>query len=278
MAKNGIVKETREEKKELAPSESPKIKPTFPTFIKSTLKNLKKLNIKTNQVMVALLIMAAFLIGVLYTKVQYLEKGQNTAAVPSQQGQQAGTQPNQPAPGQKVDVKVGDLPVMGDKNAKVTVIEFADFQCPFCEKWFTESEANLIKDYVDSGKVKFAFRNYAFLGEESTWSAEAAYCANDQGKFWEFHDYLYQHQGAENSGAFSKKNLKSFAATLGLNTSSFNSCLDSDKYAQKVADDKKAGDAAGTTGTPTTYINGTPIVGAQPYSVFQQAIDQELKK
>lgn len=251
----------------------PKIK--LPFMIKLKNVNWKRFLPKTsNQVLVALLVMAAFLLGVLFTKVQYLEKNQALNQQPTAQNLQPSVAPQ----GQKVKVDVGSFPIMGDKNAKVTVIEFADYQCPFCEKWFTDSEANLIKDYVNTGKVKFAFRDFAFLGQESTWAAEAASCANEQDKFWQYHDYLYQHQGQENSSAFSKDNLKAFAATIGLNTEQFNSCLDTDKYAKAVSDDTTAGQNAGVSGTPTTFVNGISMVGAQPYSDLKTLIDQELSK
>jgi protein-disulfide isomerase len=173
-------------------------------------------------------------------------------------------------------VTAGDLPTLGDNNAKVLVVEFADYQCPFCEKFFTDSMPQIKKDYIDTGKIKFAFRDSAFLGQESNDSANAARCANDQGKFWDFHDYLYTHQGAENSGAFSKDNLKSFGAAVGLNTSQFNQCIDSGKYATAVTNDTTAGKNLAVDGTPTVFINGTKLVGAQPYAVFKAAIDQEL--
>ncbi len=230
-------------------------------------------------VLVVLLIVASFLLGMLVTKVQYLESGAVTGT-PSQA--QAGAQQQQPAnaaqPGAKVDVTAGNLPAQGDPNAKVKVVEFADFQCPFCEQWFTTVEASLIKDYVKTGKVTFSFRDYAFLGQESTYAAEAARCANDQGKYWDFHDYLYSHQGQENSGAFAKDKLEGFAATMGLDTTTFNSCLESDKYAQAVKDDTTAGQKASVNGTPTVYVNGIQLVGAQPYSALQTLIDQELAK
>jgi len=226
--------------------------------------------------LVVLLIIASFLLGMLVTKVQYLEQnGSPTVAqagTAAQQGNQA------PQVGAKVDVADGNLPIMGDKNAKVKVIEFADFQCPFCEQWFKTVEPSIISDYVKTGKVQFIWRDYAFLGQESTWAAEAARCANDQGKFWEFHDYLYQHQGQENSGAFNKDKLEGFAADMGLDTASFNSCLDSDKYASQVSTDQADGQKAGVSGTPTIFINGQSIVGAQPYSAFKTVIDQELSK
>ncbi len=222
-------------------------------------------------VLVGLLVIAAFVIGVLFTRMSFLEKGGSTS-----QPTTGTAQP--PAPGQKVNVTTGHLPVLGNKNAKVSVVEFGDFQCPFCERWFKDVELNLIKDYVDTGKVKFAFRHYAFLGQESTWAAEASECANEQGKFWEYHNYLYNNQKGENQGAFSKDNLKSFAGFLGLNTSQFNSCLEAGKYSKNVTDDLSDGQKAGVTGTPGTFINGQLVVGAQPYSSFKTLIDQELSK
>lgn len=191
--------------------------------------------------------------------------------------QQAAGQPSV-APGTPVNVSVGNLPVMGNKDAKVKVVEFADFQCPFCEQWFKTVEANMITDYVKTGKIAFYWRDYPFLGQESNDSANAARCANEQGKFWDYHDYLYNHQGQENSGAFSKDNLKKFAADMGLNTTQFNGCVDSDKYAKDAQADLADGQKAGVNGTPTVFVNGVPIVGAQPYAAFKSAIDAALAK
>ena len=231
-------------------------------------------------ILIVLLLVASFLLGALTTK---LAVSQNPTGNPSPLAQPNSPQttpntPNQPPPGAKVNVDAGHLPILGDKNAKVTVIEFADFQCPFCERFFKDAEHGIIKDYVNSGKVKFAFRHYAFLGQESNFAAEASECANEQGKFLEFHDYLYNHQGAENSGTFAKDKLIGFATSLGLNTDQFSSCLNSDKYAKQVSDDLLAGQKAGVNGTPTTFLNGQPVVGAQPYSAFKTLIDQELSK
>lgn len=225
-----------------------------------------------------LLLVASFLLGMLVTKVQYLEKAATANAGTTAGTQQtAGTQPSVAA-GQPVNVAVGNLPVMGNKDAKVKVIEFADFQCPFCQQWFKNVETSLMNDYVKTGKIAFYWRDYPFLGQESNYAASAGRCANEQGKFWDFHDYLYNHQGQENSGAFSKDNLKQFAASLGLNTDQFNSCLDSDKYAKDYQTDLSDGQKAGVNGTPTVFINGVPLVGAQPYTAFKTAIDQALAK
>jgi len=186
--------------------------------------------------------------------------------------------PAEPQPGAKVNVSVGNLPIKGKDSAKVTIIEFADFQCPFCEKFFKDTESQIIKDYVDTGKAKFAFRHYAFLGQESTWAAEAAECANEQGKFWEYHDYLYNHQGQENSGAFNKDKLEGFAQSLGFNGDQFKTCLETDKYATKVKADLDEGQKAGVNGTPATFVNGQLVSGAQPYTNFKSLIDSELAK
>ena len=198
-------------------------------------------------------------------------------AYPTAGTQTAGNAPTT-APGTPVNISVGNLPVMGNANAKVKVVEFADFQCPFCEQWFKNVEPNLISDYVKTGKVAFYWRDYPFLGQESTDAANAARCANEQGKFWDYHDYLYNHQGQENSGTFSKDNLKKFAADMGLNTTQFNSCVDSDKYAKDASQDLADGQKAGVNGTPTVFINGVPVVGAQPYAAFKSAIDAALSK
>lgn len=249
-------------------------KPSF-QFLSSLVSRVLKLNII--YLLGLLLIIASFLIGVLVTKVSYLEKGvTNTASLGANAGTgQTGAAPSQ-APVGPVDVSVGNLQVLGDKNAKVTIVEFADFQCPFCEKFYTEAEKNIIKDYVDTGKAKFAFRHYAFLGQESTDSANGAECANEQGKFWEYHNYLYEHQGQENSGVFSKDNLKGFAAILGLDTAKFNNCLDTNKYQKNVDKDIADAGKAGVDGTPATFVNGVRLSGALPYSDFKKEIENAL--
>lgn len=239
--------------------------------------DLNKLKgIKTNQVLVILLVVAAFLIGVLWTKVEYLQGGQagNTAAVPSQQGTAAQATP---APGAKVNVGVGRFPALGNKNAKVTVIEFADFRCPFCEQFFTNTWPQIKKDYVDTGKIQFYFRQYAFLGPASVVAADAAECANDQGKFWAFHDYLYQNQPAEtDTSMYNTDTLTQAATSLGIDGTTFSTCLNNKTDDAKATQDMTDGQKAGVSGTPTFFINGVALVGAQPYSAFQTAIDQAL--
>ncbi len=166
---------------------------------------------------------------------------------------------------------------IGDPDAPVTIIEFADFQCPYCGRFFTQTKPQIDEQYMQSGEVRFGYFNFAFLGDESTWAAESAECAADQDKFWEYHDKLYANQSGENQGAFNKDNLKKFAEELGLDTQTFNECLDSGKYTSLIQNDTSMSSALGVQSTPTFLINGQAVVGAQPFEVFKQTIDPLLK-
>lgn len=165
----------------------------------------------------------------------------------------------------------------GDPNAPVTIIEFADFQCPYCGRFAATAGLQIEEEYVQSGKVRFGYVNFAFLGPESRQAAEAAECASDQDKYWEYHDKLYASQSGENQGAFNDENLKNFAEELDLDTRAFKECLDSGKYASLIQDDTQAAGALGVQSTPTFLINGQPLIGAQPFDAFQQIIEPLLK-
>ena len=168
--------------------------------------------------------------------------------------------------------------VLGSPAAKVAIIEYGDFQCPFCGKFFKTTERQIIETYIKSGKAAFLWRDFAFLGEESFRAAEAARCAGEQKKFWEYHDHIFNNQKGENEGAFADTVLKKFAKELGLNETTFNSCLDSKKYRKQVEEQSDEGRAFGVSGTPATFVNGFLISGAVPFATFQQAIEAELKK
>ena len=206
-----------------------------------------------------------------------------TAAV---NGGDSGTEPAQPsaptnptAPSAPVDVTVGDLPILGDPNAPVLIVEWSDYQCPFCKRAFDDAITKIRDQYIESGEVAFAYRDFAFLGPESNAASNAARCANEQGKFWEYHDELWeQHPGSGHGDHLTADNLKAIAADLGLNTTQFNACVDTEKYAQAVLDDTSAGRSAGVSGTPTTFVNGRIVNGAQPFSAFQAVIEDELSK
>lgn len=242
-------------------------------------------SISFTQILVVLLLVETFFLGSFYTKVQSLEKSGGTAKVEAQGNTQVptgGNQPNQTPPsGQRVEVDPGHLPVKGDPNAKVTLVEFSDFQCPFCEKLYTDTMPSIIKEYVDTGKVKLAFRHYPLpFHQNAQKTGEASECANDQGKFWEMHDKLFdtQKEWESQSATDLIQTLSGYAAELGLDTAAFDSCLSSDKYKNAVTDDMNEGAKVGVSATPTVYVNGIPVVGAESFAVFKQTIDQELAK
>jgi protein-disulfide isomerase len=176
-----------------------------------------------------------------------------------------------------IEVPAG-LPVLGDNNAKVTVIEFADFQCPYCGDWQKTIFPKLKSEYIDTGKIRFVFMDFAFLGEESNKAAEAAKCAADQNRFWDYHDKLYASQKGENEGAFSDSNLKVYAKELQLNTSEFNSCFDARIHKAIVEEGFNKGSGYGVTSTPTVYINGIQALGLLTYENYKQIIEAELSK
>ena len=167
--------------------------------------------------------------------------------------------------------------VLGSPDAPVTFVEFGDFQCPFCERFYQTTEKELIEKYVKTGQVKFIWRDFAFLGQESYDAAVAARCAGEQGKFWEYHNYLFENQRGENQGGFSMINLKNFARALNLDTGRFNSCLDSQKYISAVEKETELGRQLGVDGTPSSFINGFHITGAAPFSQFEAVIQDALK-
>ena len=167
---------------------------------------------------------------------------------------------------------------IGEENAPVVVVEYGDFQCPACQRFFQMTAEQLKTEYVQTGKVRFVFRQFAFLGDESQWAAEASECANEQGLFWIYYDKLYQEQNGENVGVFSKDNLKRFAAGLGLDTAGFNQCLDSGRYTEKVKQEALEGQQAGVRGTPSVFVNGQYIDDGSNYLVLQAAVEAALGK
>jgi protein-disulfide isomerase len=164
---------------------------------------------------------------------------------------------------------------LGQADAPVTIDLYSDFQCPVCRRAEMEIR-KLIADYIDTGKAKVVYHNFAFIGNESQWAAQAAECANEQGKFWEYASYLFDHQTGENVGAFSQANLKQFAADLKLDTDAFNACFDSGKHAAQVQAETAAGEALGIRATPTFMINGRLVEGLMSAEQLAAAIDSTV--
>jgi protein-disulfide isomerase len=179
----------------------------------------------------------------------------------------------------KVDMKLEPMrtevaatgPAKGPENAPVTIVEFSDFQCPFCSRLIPTLDQVKAK-YGD--KVRLVFRQFPLaMHAQAQKAAEASLCANDQGKFWEMHDAMFKNQQQLAVDA-----LKTQATALGLNAETFSSCLDSGKYQAKVAEDFQAGTAAGVSGTPALFINGRFINGAVPLEQITEVVDDELRR
>lgn len=172
-----------------------------------------------------------------------------------------------------VEVDVDDDAIKGDEDAKVTIIEFSEFQCPFCKKYYDEAYGKIIEEYVDTGKVRYVFRDFPLSFHANAQKAsEAAECAHEQDKFWEYHDKLFKNQQS-----LDVDSLKKYAKDLGLDEDKFNACLDSGKYEQEVKDDFNDGVNYGVQGTPSFFINGKLIAGAQPFENFKVIIEEELR-
>ena len=174
-------------------------------------------------------------------------------------------------------------PALGSESAPITIVEFGDYQCESCYYWFHNTRSTLIDNYIETGKAKLVFVDLPFLGRDSITAAQASYCAEDQGKYWEYHTILYTFQEIEgyDSGWAGRDSLNSFASTLDMNMDEFNDCMDSSKYKIRVKANYNEAVKNGVQSTPTFIIissDGTTkkFAGAQPYSVFAATIESML--
>jgi len=173
-------------------------------------------------------------------------------------------------------------PILGSESAPVTIVEFGDYQCPFCQKWNLQTKPLIEQNYIDSGKVRLIYIDFPIIGPDSLKAHASSYCADEQGLYWQYHDHLYKNQGHENDGWARAERLKDLASTLpGLDLEKFNKCLDSGKYENRVNENKNIATKSGARSTPTFIIigpdkTGTQISGAQPYSTFQSVIEENL--
>lgn len=240
----------------------------------------------------AIIISLSILISGGVIEIKGITKGTASAGVvlqptnpPTQQA--AAPAPEDTSPKQ---VSVDDDAVLGDKNAPITLIEFSDYECPFCKRHFDQTLPQLKKDYIDTGKVKMVFRDFplSFHDPMATTEAIAANCAREQGgdtAYFEFHNEMFK-RTTSNGNGLSKDKIYTIATDLGLNTDNLKSCVESEKYKDEVTKDIADGSASGVSGTPGFFIGksspdgkitGSPLVGAQPYAAFKTIIDQLLK-
>ncbi len=168
-----------------------------------------------------------------------------------------------------------DGSICGQDSAPLTILEYSEFLCPFCARAALSTVREIEEEYVAAGKVRLEFKHFIVHGEEAVLAAGAAECASEQDAFWEYHDKLFLNQGSVD---FSVANLKQFAEDLELDSDSFNTCLDSERYIETLAADIDEARQRGVDATPTFFVGQTQVVGAQPYSEFETAIEDELAR
>ncbi|HBX68198.1 MAG TPA: hypothetical protein DEH25_02100 [Chloroflexi bacterium] len=194
------------------------------------------------------------------------------AATPGADQEQAAVQGAEPTPEfQRYDVPIDDDPILGPEQAAITIIEFSDYECPYCRKWHQEVWPLLQAEYGD--QIRLVYRDFPLTSIHSNASpaAVAANCAGEQDKYWEFNDKLFAMK--LNLG---KTTYQTYAEELGLDMPAFNECLDSGRYVDEVEADYQYAANLGIRSTPTFFVNGIPVVGAQPFDMFKSLIDQEL--
>jgi len=205
-------------------------------------------------------------------------------SIQTQQSTQSSPSTNPPS---VISISLDDDPVKGDLNAPITIVEFSDFQCPFCAKFHSTTLPQLEANYIDSGKVKFVYRDFPIqsIHPNAVPAAIASECADEQGMFWEYHDLVFENQEKWQglSGRIMVDTFEQYALELGLNTSDFNTCLESAKYADEVTKDLQDGASYGVTGTPGFFVGNdelgfVKIIGAQPYQVFERLIEEQIAR
>ncbi|AJM91591.1 DsbA family protein [Nitrosopumilus piranensis] len=203
------------------------------------------------------------------------------------QNQAIQTSPQQIGPQIIRNISLDDDPMKGNPDAPITIIEFSDFQCPFCAKFHETTLPQLEQNYIQTGKVNFVYRDFPIQGihPNAAPAALASECADDQGRFWEMHDMIFEGQQVWKDLPISQSVAlyKQYALELGLDSSEFDSCLESGKHIEEIQNDLNDGRMYGVSGTPgffvgNTDIGFTPITGAQPYSTFQRVIDSQLNR
>lgn len=174
-------------------------------------------------------------------------------------------------------------PVLGNSNAPITLVEFGDYQCHFCNVFFHTTEDNIMKNYVETGKVKMIFKDYNIIGPDSVNASHGAHCASDQGLFWEYHDILYSNWTGENNGWASSDNLARFAQEIGLDVNIWSECMLNEIHSQTILASNTDARSLELTGTPAFFIIGsdgktTRLFGAQPFETFEKVFENELEK
>ena len=169
-------------------------------------------------------------------------------------------------------------PIIGDKNAKITILEFGDYQCTFCYKFHQQTLVDIKKSYIDTGKVNYTYKDFPLNGLDSVLASEASLCADEQGKYWDYHNTLFNNWAGEKTGWITGNSLLDFAEQNNLNMQDFTECVNSHKYNQRVIENQNFAKSVGINATPSFFIFDNEklirIIGAQPIEKFDDVIEQ----
>jgi len=173
-------------------------------------------------------------------------------------------------------------PVLGNPDAPITLVEFGDYQCHYCNVFFENTEEEIIKKYVETGKVKMIFKDYNIIGKDSVKASQGAHCAKEQNLFWEYHDILYSNWTGENNGWASGTNLANYAQDIGLEMNQWTDCMTQQKYSKTILTSNEDAKKLQLTGTPAFFVINSDgqvskLFGAQPYDVFERVFDEQLE-
>lgn len=244
-------------------------------------ENEKKTVNLTTPILVVLLTIASFLAGMFWTRL----RGEELVKLPDGQVEKEAAQevvaPPEVEPeavlgeDDRAEIEKGGAAVKGEKGAPVTIVEFSEYECPFCKRYVDETYSQIWDEYGD--QIYYVFHDYPLpFHPHAQQTAEAARCAGDQEGYWEMHDLLFANRDKWAAESKIDETLSSYAAELNLDTAEFDTCLSSGKHTQAVKDDFELGKKVGVSGTPSFFINGQMLVGAQPFSAFKSLIDVEL--
>ena len=276
LEKNDINEESsnfQEELQTINPSE-----PLTEPIIKKNLKKTRYVHIPSVALGAGIAI-SCLVLGIFLANFIDMEDSQLLAEIPTI----TNIEKQQNAPGPDVLTKNGS-PILGSVDAPITLVEFGDYQCSFCKRHFDQTHDLIMKNYVETNKVKILFKDLIVTpGKDSMHAAHATHCAKDQGMFWKYHYMLYNNWEGENTGWVTTDNLNKFAQKIDMNMNEFSKCMSENKWMELITASKNDANTLGITGTPSFFLIGPEnelekIHGAQPYDVFKEIFDSHLKK
>ena len=231
-----------------------------------------------NPWMIATLVLAGVIMGFFASKLPFLQGKEAQTSTATQQQNQPSAPATRTLTEEQTEALPDDDPAFGDEDAPVTVVEFSDFQCPYCGKFFKLTLPLIEENYIKTGKVRFVYRDFPLdFHANALPAANAAQCANDQQKFKEMHDMIFENQQTWSESATAADAFKDYAKQIGLNMTQYNECVLTNKHALEIRKDLIDGSAVGVTGTPGFFVNGKELSGAMPYEIFKPVLDAELE-